>query len=62
MKLIKRVLLGLTLAGPAVTPLACNTLLATEIRDAAIAGAAGFVETAVADALDRAFGPDEPAE
>lgn len=41
-----------------VTQYSCTTTLGTELRDAAIDGAAGFVETATLNLLDRLFDAD----
>ena len=43
-------------AGLMATQFSCVTNLGAPLRDAAIDGAAGFVETATADVLDRWFG------
>ncbi|MDO8632405.1 MAG: hypothetical protein Q7R41_18130 [Phycisphaerales bacterium] len=57
----KRWALLLAISGPMATTYSCGTLLAQGLRDAAIDGAAGFVQASTNDLLDRLFGPDAQA-
>jgi hypothetical protein len=53
-----RSLIAVIAASLLATQFSCTTTLGTALRDAAIDGAAGFVEGATADLLDRWFGAD----
>lgn len=52
-----KMILLVTLTGPIVTLHSCSTLLGTSVRDAAIDGAATFVEATTTELLDRWFDP-----
>jgi hypothetical protein len=56
MKRWKKYFLLVSLTGPTITLHSCSTILATSLRDAAVGGAATFVETATTDLLDSWFG------
>lgn len=56
MRRLKKLALAISLIGTSVIP-ACSTLTLTSLRDAAIAGAATFVETSIFDLLN-AFADD----
>ena len=62
MKHWKKFILVLTVSGPTIINLSCSTIVGTAIRDAAIDGAAGFVEGTTAELLDRWFGATAPEE
>lgn len=53
----KKCALLLVLAGPAAVLPSCGTILASSLRDAAVDGAASFVEVTTTDLLDRLLGP-----
>jgi len=55
MRRLKKIVFGLSLLGTSVVP-ACSTLTLTNVRDAAIDGAANFVETTVFDVLTTLVG------
>jgi hypothetical protein len=59
MKRWKKMILLMTLTGPMITLHSCSTLVGTSVRDAAIDGAATFVEATTTELLDRWFGPNE---
>lgn len=59
MKQWKKYILILILAGPTITLHSCSTMLATSLRDAAIDGAASFVQTATTEWLDRWLGSED---
>ena len=46
-------------AAPLLTLAACPAAVGLPLRDAAVSGAATFVEAATIEILDRMFGPDE---
>lgn len=50
--------LFLLMTGPTITIFSCTTTLGASLRDAAIGGAASFVQATTAELLDRWFGPD----
>ena len=52
MKALKKWALILGLAGPAITNFSCSGAVWQQFRDAALAGAASFVEQATFDFLD----------
>lgn len=53
MKSLKKWLLVLSMAGPAVLNLSCPGTFMRQVRDAALSGAADFVEQAAFDLLDQ---------
>jgi len=55
MKQWKRWLLILAVSGPTVTNLSCASMLGRALRDAAVDGAAGFVEGSTEDILVQFF-------
>lgn len=52
----KRYILSLVLVGPMFSLHSCSTVLGTSLRDAAVEGAANFVEVSTTELLDRWFG------
>jgi hypothetical protein len=52
MKALKKWVLVLCLAYPAATNFSCSTAIWQDLRDAALSGAASFVEQATIDLLD----------
>lgn len=52
----KKSLLIFVLVGPTCILHSCSTMLGTSVRDAAIGGAATFVEAATIELLNRWFG------
>lgn len=55
MKNLKKWVLVFCMAGPTVVHLSCSSAFLQQFRDAAIAGAASFVEEAAYNLLDRAI-------
>jgi hypothetical protein len=62
MKRLKKWALVFGLAGPTVASLSCSSTVAEQFRDAAISGAASFVEQATIDLLSQAFFTGETVE
>jgi len=58
MKNLKKWLLVFCMAGPTVVHLSCSGAFLQQFRDAAIAGAANFVEEAAYNLLDQAINLD----
>jgi len=56
MKRIRKRVLLLGLAGPAIMMPSCSSLLVRDIRDAAITGVSNFVQQAAFDLLDTGIG------
>lgn len=51
MKNLKKWMLVLAVSGPMVTTMSCSGTFFRQLRDAALQGATGFVETTTADLL-----------
>jgi len=62
LKNLKKWLLILGLTGPTVVNLSCSSALLEQFRDAAISGAASFVEQTTLDLLDQSLFPPESDE
>lgn len=58
MKKVKTWLLIIGLAGPSVVNLSCLSTASRELWNAALAGTAGFVQTATQELLSQAFGQE----
>jgi len=52
MKKVTKLLLVLSLAGPSVINLSCSSTFTRQLRDAAFAGVAGFVQSSTLNTLD----------
>ena len=62
MRTVRRWVLILAMAGPAILNLSCSGVFWQELKTAAISGAASFVEQAVFDVLDQTISPDDNVE
>jgi len=59
MKRWKKYLLVVALTGPAFTLHSCSTVVGRSLRDAAVDGAANFVQATTTEVLDRWLGPEQ---